>query len=60
MNRRYKNPIYAYTSHILNNRRECGSPEHTMQLLQERRNGKLMNCWESFYKADTTATGSTD
>ena len=43
------NPISAYTLHILNNRHECGSPEHTMQLLKACGKGKIRKCWESFY-----------
>jgi hypothetical protein len=43
------NPVSAYALHILNNRHEYGSPEHTIQLLQTCDKGKMMNCWESFY-----------
>jgi hypothetical protein len=43
------NPVSAYALHILNNRHEYGSLEHTTQLLRPCNKGKLMNCWESFY-----------
>jgi hypothetical protein len=42
------NPISAYALHILINRHEHGSPEHTTQLLKACVKGKVMNCWESF------------
>ena len=42
------NPLSAYALHILNNRHEYDSPEHTMQLLKSCEKGKLMNCWDSF------------
>jgi hypothetical protein len=35
--------------HILNNKHEYGSLEHTVQLLRACSKGKLMNFWESFY-----------
>jgi hypothetical protein len=50
------NPVSAYVLLILNNRQEYGSPKHTMQVLQTCDKGKMMNCWESFYIAHTTAT----
>ena len=43
------NPISAYALHILNNRHEYGSPEHTTQLLKSCGKGKVMNCWQTFY-----------
>jgi hypothetical protein len=42
-------PYSAHALHILNNRHEYGSPEHTIQLLGAYDKGKIMNCWESFY-----------
>jgi hypothetical protein len=42
-------PVSAYTLHIINNRHEYGSLEHTIQLLQACGEGKMMNWWESFY-----------
>ena len=43
------NLLPAYALHILNNRHEYSNLEHTIQLLQACRKGKIMNCWESFY-----------
>ena len=44
-----KNPLSAYAMHILNNRHEYGTPEHTLQLLHPCQKGKLMNYWEALY-----------
>ena len=46
---RTKIPVSAYALHILNNRHEYDSLEHTIQLLQACSKGKMMNCLESFY-----------
>jgi hypothetical protein len=41
---RKNNPVSAYTSHILNNRHEYSSLEHTIQLLQACSKGKKLSC----------------
>jgi hypothetical protein len=46
---RTNNPISAYALHILNNKHEYGSPQHTLHLMCVCDMGKLMNCWESVY-----------
>jgi hypothetical protein len=46
---RNNKPISGYALHILNNKHEYGSPQHTIHLMHECNKGKLMNCWESLY-----------
>jgi hypothetical protein len=46
---RTNNSTSAYVNHILNNRKEYGNPEQTLQLLQSCNKGNLINCWETFH-----------
>ena len=50
------NPISAYALHVVGNRHEYGSPEHTIQLLKACSKRNVMNCRESFYMQVTTTT----
>ena len=43
------NPISAYALHILNNKREYGNADRTIQLIRPCNKGNKMKCWESFY-----------
>jgi hypothetical protein len=46
---RSNNPKSAYATHILDNRREYGTEENTLQLLQACQKGTRMGCWEALY-----------
>jgi len=41
--------MHLYVLHILNNRHEYGTKEHTMELIKGCSKGRLVNCWESMY-----------
>ena len=43
------NPISAYALHILNNRREYGTAEVTLELLKPCNRGTRLNCQEALY-----------
>ena len=43
------NSLPGYAIHILNNRHDYGTPEHSLQLLQTCRKGTIMNCWEALH-----------
>jgi hypothetical protein len=43
------NPASAYATHILNNRREYGTENGTLKLIQPCRKSKKMNHWENMY-----------
>jgi hypothetical protein len=44
---RSNNSTSAYATHILENRDECGTKEHTLQLLKICQKGSHMDCWEA-------------
>ena len=46
---RTNNPKSAQATHLLDNRREYGTEENTLQLLQAYQNGTRMDCWEALY-----------
>ena len=50
------NLLSACAMHIINNQREYGNPERTLQLLQPCQKGKFMNCWKSLVYTDAATT----